>query len=519
MGDVEEEVVRESLKLRILATAALAILLGGCAGPRTQTEAVPPPAPREFRAAWVASVANIDWPSRAGLPAAAQQEEIVRIVERAQAIGLNALIVQVRPAADALYASPLEPWSEYLTGRQGVAPEPWYDPLAFWIAEAHRRGIELHAWFNPYRARHPTARSPLAASHIANTAPELVKSYGDYLWLDPAEHEAAKRTLDVIVDVVRRYDVDGIHIDDYFYPYPINAADGVTEIDFPDDSSWAQYRLSGGNLARADWRRANVDALVKRVHTAVHREKPSVRFGVSPFGVGRPDLRPAGVTGFSQYDKLYANVELWLARGWLDYLAPQLYWAIDSPGQPFGALLDYWTAANTAGRHVWPGYFTSRIDATEKSWSAQEIVGQVIVTRERGVEGHIHFSMAALLENRKGVADELKAAYQVPALVPESPWLLDRPPAIPTVRARTAPNDPDAIMLEIEPARTWLLAVWTRHGAAWRFQVVPGARHSERIDARFDGVPIDALVVSAVNRVGQESPRIVVRLPDGKDAR
>lgn len=513
MGHVEEEVVREGVTRARLLAPFLCVVIAGCVGPRVEPDAVPPPAPREFRAAWVASVANIDWPSRPGLPAAVQQEEIVGIVERAQAIGLNALIVQVRPSADALYASALEPWSEYLTGEQGRAPEPWYDPLALWIAEAHRRGIELHAWFNPYRARHSSARSALAANHIANTSPEAVKAYGDSLWLDPAEPVSAQRTLDVILDVARRYDVDGIHIDDYFYPYPVTRADGG-EIDFPDDSSWARYKLSGGPLAREDWRRANVDALVERVYTSVHSAKPWLRFGISPFGVGRPDLRPPGVAGFSQYDKLYANVELWLARGWLDYLAPQLYWPIDSPGQPFGVLLDYWNGWNIAGRHIWPGFFTSRIDDTPKSWSVDEIANEVALTRARGVDGHIHFSMAALLQNRKGVADRLASEYRVAALVPASPWLSDAPPAIPQARARARPDDPNAIMLEMEPADAWLVAVWARRGTIWRFQVMPGAQPSVRVASRPGDGRVDALVVSVVNRVGIESARVAVPVPD-----
>jgi uncharacterized lipoprotein YddW (UPF0748 family) len=223
--------------------------------------------------------------------------------------------------------------------------------------------------------------------------------------------------------------VDGIHIDDYFYPYPEKGSDGG-EIDFPDERSWALYRLSGGGLARADWRRANVDALVERLHAAVHREKPWVKFGVSPFGVGRPDLRPPGVAGFSQYDSIYANVELWLARGWLDYLAPQLYWPVDAPEQPFRVLLDSWLKANTAGRHVWPGFFTSRIDDTAKSWSAEEIANQVAIARARGVNGHIHFSMAALVQNRRGIADRMKALYARPARVPDTPWLAPRPDEI-----------------------------------------------------------------------------------------
>ncbi len=502
--------VREGLRRALLLALALAAL-AGCAGVRLEPQA-PPPAPREFRAAWVASVANIDWPSRAGLSPAMQQEEMVRIVERAQWLGLNALIVQVRPAADALYASALEPWSEYLTGEQGKAPEPWYDPLAAWVAEAHRRGIELHAWFNPYRARHPSARSPLAPSHVANAEPRLVKSYGDFLWLDPGEAQAAQRTLDAIVDVVRRYDIDGVHIDDYFYPYPVAAPDAAGDVDFPDDSSWGEYLLSGGKLAREAWRRRNVDALVERIHAAVHREKPELRFGVSPFGLGRPDRRPPGISGFSQYDKLHADVELWLARGWLDYLAPQLYWPIEAPAQAFGVLLDYWKAANVAGRHVWPGLFTSRINGTPESWNTTQIIDQVALTRERATQGQIHFSMIALMENRQGIADRLRDAYAAPALVPASPWLPGAAPAAPEVRARP---DRGAIIVEVAPMRSdaaWLLAIWARHGEEWTFSVAPLAAGAVRIDARIAGTPVDALVVSAVSRTGLESPRVGARV-------
>jgi len=503
--------------LRSLAFTA-AVLLAGCATAPPVSD-VPPPAPREFRAAWVASVANIDWPSRPGLPVAAQKAEIVRIVETAQRIGLNALIVQVRPAADALYPSALEPWSEYLTGTQGVAPDPPYDPLAFWIAEAHRRGIELHAWFNPYRARHSTAKGPNAPSHIANTAPQLVKAYGDSLWMDPGEPDAAKRTLDVIADVVRRYDIDGVHIDDYFYPYPVEIPGGG-ELPFPDDASWARFALSGVATTREDWRRANVNRLVERMNATVHREKPWVRFGVSPFGIGKPALRPAGIVGFSQYDKLYADVELWLARGWLDYSAPQLYWAIDSVGQPLGVLLDYWIGANTAGRHLWPGFFTSRINATPESWSADEIANQVALVRARRAEGHIHFSMAALLENRKGVADRLAAAYATPALVPATPWLDGTRPAAPVASVRTTPGDPGTILLEdASGSKGWLLAIWARHGRTWRFGLVPAATNGTRLQTRLNGEALELVVVSRVNRLGIEGPRVTVPLTEAKAAR
>ena len=248
-----------------------------------------------------------------------------------------------------------------------------------------------------------------------------MREFNGWEWMDPAEKGAQDQTYRVFMDVAKRYDVDALHIDDYFYPYPV-AADGA-ELAFPDDPSWQAYVLAGGTLARDDWRRRNVDALVERIHAAVHREKPGVRFGVSPFGIGKPQARPPGVAGFSQYDKIYADVELWLARGWLDYLAPQLYWRIDAPSQPFAVLLDYWKGANLAGRHIWPGLFTSRIDAASQPWSADEIIEQVKLARARGSGGHIHFSMAALLENRQGIADRLKALYAGPALVPASPWL------------------------------------------------------------------------------------------------
>src|SRR6185503_16315818 len=225
----------------------------------------PEPIRREFRGAWIASVANIDWPSVPGLSTREQQDELVAILDRAVALRLNAVILQVRPAADALYASPYEPWSEYLSGRMGQAPNPYYDPLEFAVNEAHRRGLELHAWFNPYRAHHPSGKSRPSANHISVTNPELVKKYGSMLWMDPGEPEVRDRTLQVILDVVQRYDIDGVHIDDYFYPYKERDSRGRV-IDFPDAVSWRKYLRSGGTLSRDDWRRANVDSLIHAVY-------------------------------------------------------------------------------------------------------------------------------------------------------------------------------------------------------------------------------------------------------------
>ena len=432
-------------------------------------------APTEFRGAWVATVANIDWPSRPGLPATQQRAEVLTLLDRAATIGLNALVLQVRPAADAIYPSALEPWSEFLTGAQGRPPDEAYDPLAFWVAEAHRRGLALHAWFNPYRARHSMAKSPPAATHLSLTRPELVKAYGDQLWIDPGEPDAAAHTLAVVADVLRRYDIDGVHIDDYFYPYPVKAAASVAggagraggagdageaaaDQPFPDEPAWQRYRQAGGGLQRDDWRRDNVNRLVQALHALVRRERPGLPFGISPFGLGRPDLRPPGIQGFSQFHRLYADVERWCAEGWCDYLAPQLYWSIDAPAQAFGVLLDYWLAQAGPRLAVWPGLYTSRIGAAQRPYSADEVLRQVALIREvRGARavravgaagqlradqaqrtaepsGHIHFSLVALLQDRGGIATRLRAGHYLGPPVPR-PVLPAASPAPPTARA------------------------------------------------------------------------------------
>lgn len=473
-----------------------------------------PAAPREFRAAWVSTVANIDWPSKPNLPAGAQQAEAIAILDRAKAMNLNAIVLQVRPGADAIYASEIEPWSEYVSGTQGQAPQPWYDPLKFWITQAHARGLELHAWFNPYRARHATAKSPNAHNHVSKTLPQAVKNYGRFQWMDPGEEAASKQTLAVILDVVKRYDIDGVHIDDYFYPYPIEsgpegALDGggskKGEVDFPDQPAWQRYVSGGGTLARADWRRQNVNQLIESLYKGIRAEKSWVRFGISPFGIGRPDRRPRGIVGFSQYDRLYADAELWLENGWVDYFSPQLYWALAQAPQAYDVLLDYWLSQNRHGRHIWPGLFTSRIGAAGKSYAPEEIVKQIGVTRTRPqAGGHVHFSMAALMQNRQGIADQLKAGhYAGPALVPASPWLGSTAPAAPTV---TLVRTGAVVKLKLAGTRqVGHFAIWSRHGAEWRFAVAPAADSEWTAPAT-----ADAFVISAIDRVGNESARVSV---------
>lgn len=467
-----------------------------------------PPAPmREFRAAWVASVANIDWPSKPGLSTEQQKRELLAILDRAVRLNLNAIILQVRPACDALYKSPYEPWSEFLTGRTSRAPEPFYDPLAFAVEEAHKRGLELHAWFNPYRASHPKGKSPPSADHISKKHPELVRSYGAYLWLDPGEPEVQIHTLNVILDVVRRYDIDGVHIDDYFYPYRVK--DGAGNIvDFPDEPSWNRYRASGGKLSRYDWRRENVNAFVKRLYKAIKAEKRWVKFGVSPFGIWRPGYPPQ-IQGFDQYVELYADPRKWLRNGWLDYFTPQLYWRIDSPGQSYPVLLKWWVEQNVRHRHVWPGNYTSKAG----EWRAQEIVRQIQCTRDQsGATGNVHFSMKALLRNHAGLADLLaKGVYAQPALVPASPWLDNKPPGKPKVaRKEDAGTQAVTVTWKLADGKApWLWVLQVYAGGQWRTHILPGIKNSQTLQ---EADKIERVAVSAVDRCGNQGPVAIVRL-------
>ena len=319
---------------------------------------------------------------------------------------------------------PLEPWSEYITGKQGQAPDPYYDPLAFAIDEAHKRGLELHAWINPYRARHPSSKSALAANHISKTQAAIVRKYGTHLWLDPGEPDTQAHSLAVILDIVRRYDVDGIHVDDYFYPYREEDSSNH-EIPFPDDASYRKYTKSGGSLSRDDWRRENVNSFIQKVYKSVKAEKLWVKVGVSPFGIYRPGS-PAQAKGFDAYQEIYCDSKKWLNNGWLDYLAPQLYWPIGQKEQSYPVLLKWWVEQNTQGRHIWAGNYTSRIgDGSKKSYTPDEIVNQVKATRSQsGATGNIHFSMEVMRDDRQGLNEKLmQSVYNTSALIPASPWL------------------------------------------------------------------------------------------------
>jgi uncharacterized lipoprotein YddW (UPF0748 family) len=431
---------------------------------------IPPPPAREFRGAWLVTVANKDWPSKPGLPVAEQKADLTDLLDRAAQLKLNAIIFQVRPSCDAMYASALEPWSEYLTGTMGKAPEPFYDPLAFAIAEAHRRGLELHAWFNPFRALHPQAKSPVAPNHISRTHPELICQYGSQLWLNPGEPSVRADVLQVILDVVRRYDVDGVQLDDYFYPYPEKDAAGH-ELKFPDDATWQKYGLPS-RLTRDDWRRANINQFVQSLYLSIKAAKPRVKFGVSPFGIWRP-MYPPPIRGMDAYAKLYADSRRWLANGWLDYFSPQLYWSVDSPQQSFPMLLDWWAQQNAQGRHLWPGI--NAADVGEK-WGADEIARQIQnVRRQYGASGEIFFHLRSLTDNA-GLANVARAAYSQPALVPATPWLDAALPAKPTLAVEEDSRAALRVRWETtgEPVRWWVLQFRTNQ--VWTTEILPAAR-------------------------------------------
>lgn len=409
-------------------------LASGAAGDAAGQPAIPEPPPpvREFRGAWIATVGNLHWPSRAGLPAAEQQAELRRLLDAAAELGLNAVILQVRPAGDALYASKTEPWSPYLTGRMGQAPEPFYDPLAFAVREAHLRGLELHAWFNPFRALVRSAKTgPVAAQHITRTRPEWVRSYGSYLWLDPGEPAVQDYVIQVVLDVVHRYDVDGVHFDDYFYPYPEKGPEGRT-LPFPDESTWQRYGRESG-LDRDSWRRRNVDRFIQRMHQALKQTRPTVKFGISPFGIWRPD-HPPGIRGLDAFAVLHADARKWLREGWLDYCAPQLYWPSTAKAQSFPALLDWWNSQNIQRRHVWPGLNT----AMAGQWGQEELMRQIRSTQQQRVSaGHIHWHLPALLGQTNLVRALRTGPYAQAALVPVCSWMPGPVPARPRLEVGT----------------------------------------------------------------------------------
>jgi uncharacterized lipoprotein YddW (UPF0748 family) len=451
---------------------------------------------REFRGVWVATVWNGDWPSKPGLSVEQQKAELIAIINRIQALNFNALILQVRPEGDAVYASQLEPWSGWLTGTQGKAPSPYYDPLEFAIAECHKRNIELHAWFNPYRAKTTTKTGGTVRPHITITNPEYVYTWGNQLWMDPGAKVIQDKAYNVMLDVVRRYDVDGIHLDDYFYPYPIAGKS------FPDNKTYSAYKARGGKLSVGDWRRENVNQLVQRLSAGIKATKPHVKFGISPFGIYRPG-QPSQIKGLDAYNALYADAKKWLEQGWVDYLAPQLYWKIDQTAQSYSVLLKWWTQVNPKKRHIYAANNIAQLDG--KSWKYEEINKQVDISRKLVDAlslGNIFFSMSSLSENRQGIYDKFKSSiYAKPVLVPTMAWRDALPPFPPT--GLTAKNRQLTWKATDErDVRSWTL--YKQSGGGWTLlRILPGT-------TRVATVEPGIYALCAVDRMANESAGLVV---------
>ncbi len=427
-----------------------------------------PEPPREFRAVWVSTVYNLDWPSRAGLSAAQQKQELLTILNKAVQLKLNAIILQIRPNGDAFYRSNLEPWSAWLSG-PGV--NPGYDPLAFAITEAHKRGLELHAWFNPFRAT--ISGRPVGRNHISRRNPSLLMQAGSTTILNPASNTAQQHVLNVIMDVVRRYDIDGVHLDDYFYPYPPhhNVRDG---------RSPAQ-------------RRAAIDAFVQRLYSSVKQIKPWVRVGISPFGIWQPGY-PSGVqAGVNAYEHLACDARKWLSRGWVDYLAPQLYWRIDSD-QSFTALMRWWVSINPS-RPVWPGIASARINSREDPGRpASEIDAQIDYSRRlaRQSAGQLFWSWRSIGNNAGGIQNYLARRYTTYAVPPAMPWCGNVRPGRPAAQAQDRGNTIRLAWTPVDTAaRKWVIQAGD--GRTWHTVcILPGGQNR---------VTLPASLIGSANRI------------------
>ena len=408
------------MRVKSLLCVFFLLLMAGGVFAQVQTGSAYPK--REFRAAWIQSVNG----QFRGMPTEKLKQNLIGQLNSLQKAGINAIIFQVRPEADALYASRLEPWSRFLTGVQGKAPEPYWDPMQFMIDECHKRGMEFHAWINPYRTK-TTLKSELAPNHVYNVHPEWFVTYGDQLYFDPALPESRRHICMVVSDIVSRYDVDAIHMDDYFYPYPIKGKD------FPDDASFA--RFGGGFSNKGDWRRSNVNVLIKKLHETIREIKPWVKFGVSPFGIYRNESSdPLGskTKGLQNYDDLYADVLLWAREGWIDYNIPQIYWHIGHPVADYETLVKWW-ARNTENRPLFIGQSVMNTvqNADPKNPSINQLPRKMALQRAyQTIGGSCPWPASAVVENAGKYRDALIAEYhKYPALPPVFDFMDNEAPA------------------------------------------------------------------------------------------
>jgi uncharacterized lipoprotein YddW (UPF0748 family) len=475
----------------------------GSSGTADESTGAPPMQPtvdvghdRELRGVWVATVSNINFPSSQGLSADAMRDELVALLDVMVAHNLNAIVFQVRPEGDAFHPSELEPWSRFLMGTQGT--DPGFDPLQWLIEQAHPRNIEVHAWINPYRAK-VSRSSSLAAGHIALEEPGYAYEYGNFLWMDPGGEPVQERVIDVILDLVDRYDVDGIHFDDYFYPYPNGEP-------FPDYDTYQAYQNGGGTLGLGDWRRDNVNQLVEVLYETIVTARDHVRFGISQFGIYRPGM-PEGISGLDQYAEIFADPLLWMDEGWVDYLAPQLYWPTTQTAQAYEPLLEWWASMTSEGRYIFAGNYLSQIGSSA-AWSVDEILTQVDLSRtyrDLGSMGNIFFHIEPFQSDTMGVGTALyESFYAAPALTPPLAAKIGTEVVPPWVEL--AGNTVTLSPQDDTPLRAWV--VYEDAGAGFELvDIVPAATTS------FELPNSGTWAISAAARTGVESRGVLIELP------
>jgi len=460
---------------------------------------------REVRGVWMATVENIDFPISPSDSVATQKRTLLNYVDTLSYAGINAIYFQVRPHGDALYSSSIEPWSQYLTGAQGQAPNPFWDPLEFLISHAHASGIEVHAWINPYRAAMRASLDGLAPNHIAIQFPQYAYIYGTYVWMDPGSEEVQNRTYDVSIDLVTRYDLDGLHMDDYFYPYP------VAGVPFPDEGTYNSYVQNGGTMNREDWRRDNVNRLVSRLNVGLHAVKPWIKWSISPFGIyrpGHPEGMPSPIAGFDQYTELFSDPKLWLQEAWVDVLQPQLYWQISAPNQSYQMLLDWWVAQNREGRQIYAGNFLSKV---LEGWPVSEFYEQIKISREpqhraRGSWGNIQFSAKILRELGSEYVEYFKEhIYPYPALQPAFPWLTNGQP-LPETLTITLTTGSSLSWDNTSDPRMHKVVIYKQIERKWAVkQILPKTQNQIHLEN-------GAYALVAVDRFGRESEKRYINI-------
>lgn len=411
---------------------------------------------RQLRGMWIATVANIDWPSKPGLSPARQKAEYRRLLDTARALNLNAVFVQIRPTGDAFYPSPYEPWSQWLSGAQGK--NPGYDALKFLVDEAHARDLEFHAWFNPYRVSRQHDLNKLAPTSPARRNPGWVVRYGDGLWYDPGLPQVRDLAARIVMDVVGKYDIDAVHFDDYFYPYPEHGA-------FRDARTYRKY---GRGMGRAAWRRQNVDTFIEDMAREIHQAKPWVQFGVSPFGVWRnktSDPNGSATSALQSYDDVYADTRKWIKRGWLDYVTPQLYWPIGDPRADYATLAAWW-ARQVAGTPVrlTIGQAAYRV-GEDAAWRRPGELSRHLALNQRypAVRGDVFFSAKNMVADKAGFATRLRRdRYDHPAIIPAVQGRGGVAPAPPT--GLTTGQDDGSVRLRWRGSKATSYAVYRFDG-------------------------------------------------------